>query len=330
MDIVSFLIGRARADSTKKTYKYARKPFLAFCKRFGYDEFDVRERTLLYFVAFQFKTTTIKWPTMKVQVAAVKAMWLTEGLDNVRREMPALSDAMKGFRRERDEPSNTQPLRLRHLTNMVALLDKESGSAVMACALVVGVFAMLRVGELVSASPSRRWIHTISRENISWRGRDGRLHSAVIRLPTSKSNQFKDKLHRVVIVCTCRLGVCGLHRLWHYLMFQSNVIKTGPVFRDMRGNFLSCRKLNECIRRLTRELGLDPTLYSGRSLRIAGASYMELANIPIRVIQKMGRWSAESKTFQRFYSKMDIQETEAFLERHLAEVDSGNSRVPLP
>ena len=57
---------------------------------------------------------------------------------------------------------------------------------------------------------------------------------------------------------------------------------------------------------------------------------MELANIPIRVIQKMGRWSAESKTFQRFYSKMDIQETEAFLERHLAEVDSGNSRVPLP
>ena len=68
----------------------------------------------------------------------------------------------------------------------------------------------------------------------------------------------------------------------------------------MNGDFL-----RHIIKSAVKDIGLDPTRYSGHSLRAGGATDLFAARIPYWVIKKMGRWKSDAAL--RYYrSEEDV------------------------
>ena len=67
----------------------------------------------------------------------------------------------------------------------------------------------------------------------------------------------------------------------------------GQPFLSFRGDWvLKYDTLSKAIKRVAKEMGLDPTRYRTHSLRIGGASMMAAAGRPDYEIQKQGRWKS--------------------------------------
>ena len=67
----------------------------------------------------------------------------------------------------------------------------------------------------------------------------------------------------------------------------------GQPFLSFRGEWvLKYDTLSKAIKRVAKEMGLDPTRYRTHSLRIGGASMMAAAGRPDYEIQKQGRWKS--------------------------------------
>ena len=65
----------------------------------------------------------------------------------------------------------------------------------------------------------------------------------------------------------------------------------------------------DCLRKIIKQavssIGLDPTRYSGHSLRAGGATDLFAARVPYWVIKKMGRWTSDAAL--RYYrSEEDV------------------------
>ena len=63
--------------------------------------------------------------------------------------------------------------------------------------------------------------------------------------------------------------------------------------RDRSGTYrLPYYRMNEIVKTVATEMGMDPVRYSSHSFRIGGATVLAAANFPDYVIQNMGRWKS--------------------------------------
>ena len=324
---MKLLLFNARTPETNRAYKASQEVWRAYCEVYGVEVLDGDQRTLVTYVAFLFQESEIKYSTVKTRLAAVKALHESHLCFKPRGPMSVLTNVLKGFRRLRDRKFASEPLTLGIIKKIVKTYPKDELRDTVECVLAVGFWGLFRVGELVATKSNRASKHTMLMQNVSWRTRNHRVVSMVVRLPTCKSNKFGDKIHRVVMTCTCKVGLCPVHLTWKLLKTYSGKVVRGPVFRWADDTFVTGGELNKLIKKGCRELKLPVKKFSAKCLRSGGASYMEQNGMALRMIQKLGRWSEGSKTFQNFYSKAIVGTIEAFLERHMAQVSEPRARV---
>jgi hypothetical protein len=76
------------------------------------------------------------------------------------------------------------------------------------------------------------------------------------------------------------------------------------------GRALSPQEFVKHLRHVLSSLGLDPSRYSGHSLRIEAAPTAAKAGIPVYLIKILGRWSSEA--YRRYISASSSTISNAF------------------
>ena len=172
--------------------------------------------------------------------------------------------------------SVTTPL----LKRILRLIDVRSHDGrCLRAALALGVFLLLRLGELTGAG------------EFGLKRRDWKFTSVMgsLRLRRSKSDQGRKGIY---LSCfPTGFEVCGLKEMFRYVS-QSTVplTRTSPLFVLEDGTQLTSSKFVKVCEGLFARLGFQPGDFSGISVRKGGALSMALAGVPDRVIRGTGRW----------------------------------------
>jgi hypothetical protein len=176
------------------------------------------------------------------------------------------------------------------LENPVELLE--------ATILAVGHDGLLRSGEIAS---------DVRADQITWwRHRTG----FTLRL-------LRDKTHRDSGVLinfadnTSRFSAVKLFRAWWDLRGLQGNDRVFPAIRRGRivaSHAASTAQLRRLIKRAAASIGLDPSRFSGHSLRAGGATDLFKSNVPYPIIKKMGRWVSDAAMLY-YRSDEDVWQT---------------------
>jgi integrase len=113
----------------------------------------------------------------------------------------------------------------------------------------------------------------------------------------------RDKTHRAapvhisIAANASRFSAARLLRAW---FVQRNFQPTDRIFPAVRHGRIhveatySPARLRRLIKRVAASIGLDPSLFSGHSLRAGGATDLFAAQVPYPTIKKMGRWVSDA------------------------------------
>ena len=91
------------------------------------------------------------------------------------------------------------------------------------------------------------------------------------------------------------------------------------IFPSARGDVFYFNKTmsQDCLRHIialrTNSIGLDPSKYSGHSMRAGGATDLFIMRVPYYIIKKMGRWVSDAAlVYYRDDDDVILAVTEAF------------------
>jgi hypothetical protein len=201
-----------------------------------------------------------------------------------------LARLIRGIKRLGSKPTRLRmPITVALLRKMLALLSTAPAHLMLAAVLTVGVFGLMRSGELTYKSSLSS---TITRADVSWLS-EGRVD---IWLAASKTDVFR---HGVTIRIFRVFGdLCPysvLRTAWDSAPDNSPF---APLFQEPNGQPFRYRTLLNAIKRLAACLGLDPDAFACHSLRIGGATSLALMGVPDHLIKTLGRW--ESLSYQLY------------------------------
>lgn len=203
---------------------------------------------------------------------------------------PRVQVAFRGYRIARgdgDRRPRRIPITISLLRQFVDLLDDSVfGHQAAAAILCVGVYGLFRSGELTPKAPSEESTYLI-RSDATWT--DDRV---TIRLRASKTDPFRNGAD--IILCRNRSPTCPYDRLrahWEAAPLQSPF---APLFQTDIGAPILYAQLHKAIKQLASASGLDPTAFSGHSLRIGGATSLAQLGYPAHFIKELGRWKSLS------------------------------------
>ena len=164
-----------------------------------------------------------------------------------------------------------------------------------AALLLVGVFALCRVGELCSERVAAFDADTVLRACDVQLGRD------------DHGDDFVDIVVRASKTDPCRRGVvlriyatgdprlCPVTAVRAYLRARAGAgyHHSHPAFIEESGKLVTRDKVQRVIRRLAEGAGYDPTHFVTHSMRAGGATSMAMLGYDASTIQLFGRWRSD-------------------------------------
>lgn len=169
-------------------------------------------------------------------------------------------------------------------------------------ALTTGHFLMLRAGELTVASSDHfdSSIHLTFSDAKLRTSADGSEYLS-LQIKQSKTDQRRQGVtlytahsnHFVCAVCAMKTNLALHHRRG-----TVNKATTTPLFQLSDSSPLTKNALVSLVSQLLRLIGLDPSQYSGHSLRIGGATSASIAGLSDYEIKLLGRWNSDC--YQRY------------------------------
>jgi integrase len=163
-------------------------------------------------------------------------------------------------------------------------------------ALRVGWAAMVRLGEIIYGKREATADKTVRRGDVSLR-----TNYAVLRLRHSKTDIEKKGVD--ILLAVTDDDLCPVEAL-RSLFGADPQPDTAPLFRLQRGGFPK-GYLVDRIRSRLRAAGINPTNYSGYSLRRGAAQEAANKGLPEQEIQLLGRW--KSNAVRLYYSTPTAQ-----------------------
>jgi integrase len=258
--MVLHFIEAATAPNTRRAYDSDLKHFLAWGGSLPASP-DVVAR---YLAAH---ATTHAVATLARHLVAIRRAHALRGLpDPVRSELVRLT--FRGIRRAHGRPQRrAAALTADRIAAIMASLDDSLRDARDRALLLIGFAGAFRRSEL-----SRIDCESIERTDPGF----------VITVPRSKTDQEGEG--RQVAILRRRNGICPVEALEDWL--QLSGITEGPVFRPVsrRGHVLPSQLSGDAIasivKQRVRAIGLDPTRYSGHSLRAGFVTSAATAGAP--------------------------------------------------
>lgn len=128
-------------------------------------------------------------------------------------------------------------------------------------------------------------------------------HGLDLLIPRSKTDQSSLGQTVAILAAGSPKGPCPVRALESWLAGAQ--ISEGPVFRsiDNAGRIkgrLTDGSINRVVKARCRDLGLDPSAYSGHSLRAGAATYWGMRGKPVPVIARHGRWKTADMVLHYF------------------------------
>ena len=142
----------------------------------------------------------------------------------------------------------------------------------------------------------RKSHYTPSTHMLYWRDVSLYPDHLVIRIPSSKTDQFGVRLHRVVLNASPHSFICPVHWL-HELVKVQHPLEDDPLFRvPLRGRLvpMDYEWFNTKLKHISSLIGLSPVTVSSHSLRHGGASFMASLGSPLMDIRARGGWSSSA------------------------------------
>ena len=272
----------SRSNNTRRAYKTSWADFEAWCEQEGLGALPARPETVVLYVSD--RADDLKLGTIGHRLAAISTAHKLAGYPNPasRREEPLRSiwqgmARAKGSRKEQKEP-----LLKKHLEVMVEELDRSCSSeanwlrnARDKALLLVGFAGAFRRSEL----------STMKVDDLRFDERGVQILVERSKTDTAGEGQW-------VGIPATGTELCPVRALRDWL--QSARIEEGYVFRSVRHgpvvlDAMSTRTIANTIKKLAEQVGLDPNMYSGHSLRAGLITQAAQAGVAEVAIMRQSR-----------------------------------------
>lgn len=280
---------RAKAESTKRAYRADWQDFRSWCAERGLDALPASPQTVTLYIADRAapsdESVPLKVSTLERRLAAISQAHRLSGLPSPAstREEPLHSVwagivRTVGRRKEKVAPALTEDLRA--MINALPVIDEVSVPELTLTAkrdralLLLGFAGALRRSELSALTVD-----------------DIRVNPDGLTLVVRRSKADQEgRGHAKGIHHGAQPGTCPVRALRAWL--RTAGIEEGPIFRaiDRHGNVgedaLSGRSVARIVKRCAERAGLDPSHYSGHSLRAGFATQAARAGKTERAIMR--------------------------------------------
>jgi hypothetical protein len=251
------------------------------------------ESLLTEFVAFLAKS--IKYPSIKTYLAAVRHYHVRHGFQLNLHKMLRLQLVLRGIKRSHGDQVRVRlPITIHHLKLFRLLLAIPStqnfDSLMIWAAMTLAFFGFLRLGELTCNSKYNPNIH-LSRDSIVFSPNLGIKSPQFMTVLIKESKTDPFRLGHTITVGATDSEVCPVQALKTY--FLRRPVTSGPLFIHASGKPLTKQILTIKTRQLLTQAGLNAVDYAGHSYRIGAATTAAEAKLPSWLIKTLARWSSD-------------------------------------
>lgn len=293
----------SRARNTVRAYRADWADFEAWCREHGARALPAASETVARYLAV--RADVLKASTLERRLAAISAGHRAAGYGGISVRDEPIRSVWAGIRRAKGTaPTQKAAIRVEDLRRMVEALPTDTLQGLRDRALLlVGFAGAFRRSELVGLDMAD--VETVSQ-------------GLVVHIRRSKTDQ-EGHGRAVGIPWGRHASTCPVRAYMAWL--EASGIASGPIFRpiDRHGNVqpvrLSDRAVAMIVKRAAEVAGLDPTRYSGHSLRAGLATSAAAAGVEERLI--MAQTGHRSEKMVRRY----IREGELFRRNAAAFLD---------
>lgn len=289
------LINTAHRDSTRNTYKSAKKSYLMFCNYYNLSPLPLNEATLLKYVAY-LSLQKITYSTAKTYYSGIKNYSVVEGFGLPRETFDRLKMALRSLEINSGNTTKKLPVTIQILEQIIDRIVHTNYNDVMLwAAMTLAHFGLLRAAEFTINMSYDPNVH-LSLPDVSFHDDHGKYIKVFLkRSKTDKTNKG------VFLHIGCSgVRVCAYCAMWEYYHitsgFDNSPIRALFVFKNSVP--LSRKLFVNHVKMYLALSGIDPEHYSGHSFRIGGATTAAAAGLADWEIQILGRWT--SNTYQRY------------------------------
>lgn len=289
------LIHRSLEESSHVRYSGSFRSFTDFCVQTNNIGTHVDEDLLIDYATWRYTYSKVCGKTVDTDISGIISYlnrYACAGLDRTR--MFSLLCLMTGFKKMRPSKGSKAALTDKLLKRMVGeLKDDDIDDAVLKAALI------FKKGLVMRNSEGWKWEFEgkgVLMKNIKFLRKKGEIVGMVLDFGHSKTNQYgKEEYASAPCVCKHK-KLCPVHAIWNLIdLKESCGYEMGPnaaIFEKSNGKLLSYREIGCEIKRLCKEVGMDPKAYAPHSLRKGGATDYIAWGVPIIIVKDMGRWKA--------------------------------------
>lgn len=292
------VISSAYAGSTNKNLKTQIKSFLLFTLYCNIASLPASTETAVLYVIF-LKHSGLSYATIKNYLNGVRIFHLCHGFSFDVLQQFDMRLVLQGIKREIGNAPRPklaiQPETLALMAQHVNYNDTFELAAW--TAILIGFFGFLRKSNLVPQSKQGFNNHRhLSRSNVH------RITEGLrITLRSTKTIQYRQR-DLTLYIAHIPGSILDPVAAWDRLVANTaNADSQGPsfVFHTANGyTTLTHSTLVKYIKSLVYKVGLDPTQYSGHSLRRGGCTFAFQAGVPVDLIRQHGDW--KSNAYQQY------------------------------
>ena len=298
--ILEELRGQKHRSSTKKMYYGVWKHLNKFLLRLDHIPPVWEDRVALY-CAYLIHECGRKSTTVRSYLSAIKSVLIDDGYNWCKNKL-LLSSITKACKKEYDVLRDRRPIQISILELLLMQIERKFQQenqtyleSIFKTAFAVAYYGLFRIGEITMSN------HTVKAADVH----EDRNHKKFLfLLRSSKTHSKADRPQKIKIesASTDRaVGkfanriFCPVELIREYLNLRGPYQDESEqffVFSD--GSPLKPCHFRDLLKKLLRNLDLDPDLYDTHSFRIGRATDLLKLGYSVESIQKMGRWSSDA------------------------------------
>jgi hypothetical protein len=302
LEQVKLIFQSSISKATQSTYASGWKKFNHYCILTHCSPWRPSDAIIIGFIAHlsfpnPAKPHGLSIPTLKAYLSSSNHFQISWGFPNIITNRPLVERAVRGFKRLRGSTSNQKfPITLDIISYIHKIIPHNATYHIVCwCVCVLGMVGLLRLGELL---PKHDDIdNTIFLSNINWVNES----HFTLRLNSSKTDPFRKSVvihyfantKSVACPVTALRKLLSIHTHDQPLFFVSSINQL--LSRNM---FIDWLKLTLIVVNTQFNLSIDPSKYSGHSLRRGGATSLHIRGISEQTIKILGRWRSDA--FRRY------------------------------
>jgi hypothetical protein len=277
------------SESTKASYASHLKSYVSFCSRLGYPPVPASTRTIARYIAHL--SDRIAPQSIPAYLNIIRLLHLESNLQNPVNDNFFLSGLLKGIRKDKGikvkQALPITPLILLKIRCVIDLTSPYWSCFWAAC--LVGFFGFLRKSNMFVHKLHN---HHLIREHV--RIVAGRV---IIRLTSTKTIQYKNRVVELPLPYIPLHPLCPVTSLMVLFRQSQTRSPSDPVFafNTVTGlKHMTYTDFTASLRNTLHKLGMNPSQYSGHSLRRGGATFALQSGVSGEVIKLLGDWRSDA------------------------------------